>query len=69
MVAHTDAGPVLLAKKLGGLLLIVLGCILLVAGLNLESTGLLILGALSLIAGLILWVLKIIRRNENGQIR
>ena len=69
MVARTDEGLVFLAKKLGGLLLIVLGCILLVAGLNLESTGLLVLGALSLIAGLILWVLKIIRRNENSQLR
>ena len=32
MVARTDEGPVLLVKKLGGLFLIVLGCILLVAG-------------------------------------
>lgn len=69
MVAHAGEGPVLLAKKLGGLLLIVLGCLLLVAGMNLESTALSLLGALSLIAGLIFWVLKIIRRNENSQIR
>jgi len=69
MVAHADEGFVFLAKKLGGLILIVLGCLLLVAGMNLESTGLLLLGALSLIAGVIFWVLKIIRRNENSQIR
>lgn len=69
MVARTDEGPVFLAKKLGGLFLIVLGCILLVAGLNMESTGLSVLGALSLIVGLILWVLKIIRRNENNPVR
>lgn len=69
MVARTDEGPVFLAKKLGGLFLIVLGCILLVAGLNMESTGLSVLGALSLIVGLVLWVLKIIRRNENNQVR
>ncbi|MBR1146077.1 hypothetical protein [Bradyrhizobium sp. AUGA SZCCT0431] len=69
MVARAGEGPVLLAKKLGGLLLIVLGCLLLVAGINLESTVLSLLGALSLIAGLIFWVLKIIRRNESSQIR
>ena len=69
MVAQTHEGPIFLAKKLGGLLLIILGCLLLVAGMNLESTGLSVLGVLSLIAGVIFWVLKIIRRNENSQVR
>ena len=69
MVARTDEVPVLLAKKLGGLLLIVLGCLLLVAGTNLESTAVSALGVLSLIAGVIFWILKIIRRNDNSQIR
>jgi membrane-bound ClpP family serine protease len=69
MVAQTHEGPTFLAKKLGGLLLIILGCLLLVAGMNLESTGLWVLGVLSLIAGVIFWVLKIIRRNENSQVR
>jgi membrane-bound ClpP family serine protease len=69
MVERAGEGPVFLAKKLGGLLLIILGCILLVAGVNMTSTGLLVLGALSLVAGLIFWVLKIIRRNANGQVR
>jgi hypothetical protein len=65
MVARAGQGSVLLAKKLGGLFLIVLGCLLMAAGVNLTSTGLLLLGALSLIAGVTFWVLKIIRRNEN----
>jgi membrane-bound ClpP family serine protease len=69
MVAQTHEGSIFLAKKLGGLLLIILGCLLLVAGMNLESTGLSVLGVLSLIAGVIFWVLKIIRRNENSQVR
>ena len=69
MVARADVGPVFLAKKLGGLILIVLGCLLLVAGMNLESTALSLLGALSLVAGVIFWILKIIRRNENSPIR
>jgi len=30
MVAQTHEGPIFLAKKLGGLLLIILGCLLLV---------------------------------------
>jgi len=68
MAAHAE-GSVLLAKKFGGLFLILLGCMLLIAGTNLESSGLLFSGVLSLIAGLIFWVLKIIRRNENSQIR
>ena len=69
MVARTDEVPVLLAKKLGGLLLIVLGCLLLVAGTNMESTAVSVLGVLSLIAGVIFWILKIIRRNDNSQVR
>ena len=69
MVARADEGSIFLAKKLGGLLLIVLGCVLLVAGMNLKLTALSFLGVLSLIAGVIFWVLKIIRRNENSQTR
>jgi membrane-bound ClpP family serine protease len=68
MVARTDEGLILLAKKLGGLLLIVLGCLLLVAGTNMESTAVSLLGVLSLIAGVIFWILKIVRRNENLQV-
>ena len=68
MVARTDEGPILLAKKLGSLLLIVLGCLLLVAGTNMESTAVSLLGVLSLIAGVIFWIVKIVRRNENLQV-
>jgi hypothetical protein len=68
MVARTDEGLILLAKKLGGLLLIVLGCLLLVAGTNMESTAVSLLGVLSLIAGVIFWILNIVRRNENLQV-
>jgi drug/metabolite transporter (DMT)-like permease len=68
MVTHAGEGTVLLAKKLGGVFLILLGCVLLAAGVNLESTGVLVLGVLALIAGVIFWVLKIIRRNENGRV-
>jgi Flp pilus assembly protein TadB len=64
MVAHAGEGPILLAKKLGGLLLIIVGCLLTAVGVNAASTGLTVVGALLVIAGLVLLVLKILRRNE-----
>jgi hypothetical protein len=64
MVAHAGEGPILLAKKLGGLLLIILGCLLTAVGVNAASTGLTVVGALLVISGLVLLVLKILRRNE-----
>ena len=69
MVARAGEGAVLLAKKLYGLFLIILGCLLTAVGVSSPSMGLTALGILSLIAGVILLVLKIIRRNEGSQIR
>jgi hypothetical protein len=68
MVAHAGEGPILLAKKLGGLFLVILGCILTASGVSLPSTTLTTLGALLLIAGGILLVLKIMRRNAGHQV-
>jgi uncharacterized membrane protein HdeD (DUF308 family) len=67
MVARAGEGYVLLAKKLYGLFLIILGCLLTAAGVSSASTALTTFGVLSLIAGVILLVLKIIRRNEGSQ--
>jgi hypothetical protein len=64
MVAGSGEGYVFLAKKLYGLLLIILGFVLTAAGFESNAPGLTALGILSLIAGAILLVLKIIRRNE-----
>ena len=64
MVAGTGEGYVFLAKKLYGLLLIILGFVLTAAGFESNAPELTALGILSLIAGAILLVLKIIRRNE-----
>ena len=69
MVARAGEGYVLLVKKLYGLFLIILGCLLTAAGVSSSSMGLTALGILSLIAGVILLVLKIIRRNEGSQVR
>jgi Flp pilus assembly protein TadB len=61
--------PSLLGKKLGGLFLVIVGFLLIAAGVSVPSTGLTIFGTLVLAVGLILLVLKIMRRNENAGIR
>jgi hypothetical protein len=69
MVTSTDDGPVFFAKKIGGLVLVILGFLAMAAGVNMESTGLVVFGTLVLVAGAVLLVLKIVRRNENSQLR
>ncbi|MHC2627031.1 hypothetical protein ACVIW2_009063 [Bradyrhizobium huanghuaihaiense] len=64
MVAQTSDGHVLLAKKLGGLVAIILGCLLTAVGVTFESGGTTLVGVLLLIVGAGLLVLKIVRRNE-----
>jgi membrane protein implicated in regulation of membrane protease activity len=56
--------PILALKKLGGLFLLVIGLLLLAAGIVNETTGLTLFGGLVFIAGAILLVLKIARRNQ-----
>ena len=68
MVAYAGEKPVLLIKKLGGLLLLVFGFLLLAAGYNNGSTGLGVLGMLLLAGGVVLLALKIARRNQSGQL-
>lgn len=64
MVAQTNDGPILLVKKLGGLLAIILGCLLTAVGVTFESHGTTFIGVLLLALGAVLLVLKIIRRNQ-----
>jgi hypothetical protein len=64
MVAQTSDGQVLLVKKLGGLIAIILGCLLTAVGVTFESSGTTIVGVLLLALGAVLLVLKIIRRNQ-----
>jgi uncharacterized membrane protein HdeD (DUF308 family) len=56
----------LLVKKLGGLLLLILGLLLLAMGFNAESTSTTVLGFVALAAGAALLALKIFRRNEGN---
>lgn len=66
MVAETGEGHVLLIKKLGGVFLVILGCLLTAVGINLQSTGVIVLGVVLLVLGAILLALKIIRRNQGN---
>ena len=63
MANTAGATPTLLIKKIGGLLLIVVGFVLAASGLGSDSRALTVVGGLVLAAGLALLVLKIMRRN------
>jgi drug/metabolite transporter (DMT)-like permease len=60
--------PILLIKKLGGILLLVFGLLLTALGFNSESNGLTAIGIILLAAGAVFLALKIIRRNQNSQL-
>jgi hypothetical protein len=60
--------PILLVKKLGGVLLLLFGLLLTALGLSNDSGGLTTIGLIFLVAGAILLALKIIRRNQGKQL-
>lgn len=66
MVARASDGQLLLVKKLGGLLAVVLGCLLTAVGLTLESNSTTFVGVLLPVLGAVLLALKIMRRNQRG---
>lgn len=66
MAATATDKPVLLIKKFGAIVCLVLGLLLAATGLNNDYRGLTTLGLLLLAAGAILLVLKIVRRNQGG---
>lgn len=68
MVAHADEGPIFLVKKMGGMILIILGCLLTAVGITFESHSVSVLGILLLVLGAVLLTLKIIRRNQGSQL-
>jgi uncharacterized membrane protein len=67
-MAVADERPILLIKKLGGILLLLFGLLLTALGFNSESNGLTAIGVLSLVAGAIFLALKIVRRNQDSQL-
>jgi hypothetical protein len=65
MVAtSTSDGRFLLVKKLGGLIAIIIGCLLTAIGVAYESASTTTVGVAFLVLGAVLLVLKIIRRNQ-----
>jgi hypothetical protein len=66
MVAYVEQKPLLLIKKLGAMILLVLGILLTATGIYGEAPSLMTIGILLLIAGAILLVLKIMRRNQGA---
>jgi hypothetical protein len=65
MTAYAVEKPILLIKKLGGLLLVIFGCILTAAGVTTGAMALAAAGILLLSAGVGLLVLKIVKRNQD----
>lgn len=67
MSAHSADGALLLAKKFGGMLLILLGILGIAIGLEYRSNGisfgLIVAGIIALGYGMALLALKIIHRN------
>lgn len=67
MTEQTADGAMLLAKKFGGMVLIVLGILGIAIGLEYRtlglSVGLIVAGIIALACGMTLLALKIIRRN------
>ena len=66
MVARASDGQLLLVKKLGGLIAILVGCLLTAVGVTFESTSTTVVGVVFLVLGAALLTLKIMRRNQSG---
>jgi drug/metabolite transporter (DMT)-like permease len=64
MAAYETEKPVFLIKKLGGLLLLICGILLVALAYSDGSTGLTVLGILLAAGGVVLMALKIYRRNQ-----
>ena len=69
MTAYAGEKPVLLIKKLGGLFLVIFGCLLAATGFNTGTTALSVAGLFLLAGGVALLVLKIARRNRHQDAR
>jgi hypothetical protein len=63
MATSAVDGMMLLMKKLGGLILVLLGCLGVGSGFGTDSMGLVAVGVVALAVGIVLLMLKIVRRN------
>jgi hypothetical protein len=64
MTGDAAEGHILGIKKLGGLLLVILGCLLIAAAVSAGYTGLSVAGGVLVALGVVLLALKIVRRNR-----
>jgi hypothetical protein len=64
-MADVGEGPILLAKKFGGLVLVFLGLLGVAFGYEYGSGSLMAGGVVALVVGAALLALKVIRRNPN----
>ena len=63
MATSAVDGMMLLMKKVGGLILVLLGCLGVGIGFGTDSMGLVAVGVVALAVGIVLLMLKIVRRN------
>ena len=68
MAESTTVKPVLLIRKLGGVLLLICGMALTALAYSEGSAGLIAFGILLVVAGGVLMVLKIARRKQGVEI-
>jgi hypothetical protein len=68
MATYAGEKPILLIKKLGGLVLLLFGVLLTASAYKNGSSGLGVLGMLLLAGGVFLLALKIVRRNQSDQL-
>ena len=63
MAGHAAEAAMLGVKKLGGLLLVILGCLLIAVAVSTDRTGLSVAGGVLVALGAVLLALKVLRRN------
>jgi drug/metabolite transporter (DMT)-like permease len=68
MAVGAATKPLLLVKKLGGVLFLICGMALTALAYNEGSTGLTVVGILLAAAGVVLMALKIVRRNQGVEL-
>ena len=65
MTTSAVDGMMLLMKKVGGLILVLLGCLGVGIGFGTDSMGLVAVAVVALAVGIVLLMLKIVRRNPD----
>ena len=66
MPASASDQPNLLIKKIGGIVLLIIGLVALMLGFNRGPTWLVLLGIVFVIGGIVLLAVKIARRNQGN---